>query len=129
MLRFPLYFGRRSNPIFDLHLLTPVMSCVRCSHSVFKDMDMPLFLFFPTRLVYLLCMFKCSVALCSTLQNDVNNIGYWIGRFGKQNECFTKINYTCKNVHVHVMHQLFISTAPKRPGNSDAFNFSIFKPR
>ena len=59
-------------------------------------------------------MFKGSVALCPTSQNDVNNIGYWTGRFGKQNECFTKINYACKTyMYMYVMHQPFISTAPK----------------
>ena len=81
-----------------LRLLTPGMSCVRCSHSVFKDLDMPLFLssFLQDSYIFFAGMFKCSVDLCSTSYNDVNNIGYWIGRFGKQNECFTKINYTCK---------------------------------
>ena len=81
-----------------LHLLTPVMSCVRYSHSVFKDIDMPLFLsaFLQDSYIFFVGMFKCSVALCSTSQNDVNNFGYWIGRFGKQNESFAKINYTCK---------------------------------
>ena len=68
---------------------------VRCSHSVFKDMDMPLFLasFLQDSYIFFADMFKCYVALCSTSQNDVNNTGYGIGRFGKQNECFTKINY------------------------------------
>ena len=50
------YFMSRKT-LQSLRLLTLVISCVRCSHSVFKDMDMPLFLFFPTRLVYLLCWY------------------------------------------------------------------------
>ena len=94
---------------------------------------MPLFLssFIQNSYIFFAGMFKCYVALSSTSQNNVNNIVYWIGRFRKQNECFTKINYmyTCKTyMYNQVMHQSFISTAPKGQGNSNAFNFSILKP-